>query len=48
MAASTSKYGAVLGVRRGKSSIQQEDKSQDTELAIQQARKWIEVSETNL
>lgn len=43
--AASNKYGVVLGVRRGK-SIQQEDKTQDTELAIQQARKWIEVSKT--
>lgn len=47
MAASSKYGGVVLGIRRGK-SIQQEDKSQDTELAIQQARKWIEVNETNL
>jgi len=45
--AASSKYGPTLGVRRGK-SIHQEEKSQDTELAIQQARKWIEVSETIL
>ena len=43
--AASNKYGAVLGAQRGK-NIAQEDKSQDTELAIQQARKWIEVSET--
>lgn len=44
--ASSNKYGIAL-VRRGK-SIQQEDKSKDTELAIEQARKWIEVRKTNL
>ena len=43
--AASNKYGAVLGGQRGKST-QQEDKSQDTELAIQQARKWIEVGDT--
>ena len=43
--AASNKYGALI-VRRGK-SIQQA-KSQDTEVAIQQARKWIEVRETNL
>jgi len=44
--AATYKYGHVVGVRRGKSVQQSEDisKSQDTELAIEQARKWIEVS----
>ena len=42
MMAASNKYGA--GVRHGR-GIQQEDKTQDTELAIQQARKWIEVSE---
>ena len=41
--AASNRYGAILSVRCGK-SIQQEDKAQDTELAIQQARKWIEVS----
>ena len=44
--AASSRYGPVL-VRRGK-SIQQEEKSHDTEMAMQQARKWIEVSEANL
>ena len=43
--AASNKYAAL--VRRGK-SIQQEDKSKDTELAMEQARKWIEVRKTNL
>ena len=44
--AGTYKYGYMVGVRRGKSVQQSEDmsKSQDTEIAIEQARKWIEVS----
>jgi len=47
--AGTYKYGHVVGVRRGKSVQQSEDisKSQDTELAVEQARKWIEVSMTS-
>lgn len=45
--AASSKYRLMLGGRHMK-GVQEEEKSHDTDIAIQQARKWIEVGMANL